>query len=350
MSEKTEEPTPKRLQQSRDRGEVALSRDAVSAIALLGALLGAPLSIRHIHTSFNALQSHAVEAARTNALPSFTSILAHALSEVLACSAPMLGGAFGLAVVCAAVQTRFLIAPEAALPKLDRLNVFGALGKYAKPRTYVEPIIQLLKGALVFWAGTSLVWTLFLEGTLRTRTLTAIPTSMAESLSRVAWRMVGIALVFAILDVLYRQLQHIRDLRMTHEEVKREHKESEGDGQLKAARERLHHELLQEATMAAVQRASFVVTNPTHYAVALRYEHEETEAPEILAKGVGATARRIIEEAQRAGVPVLRDAPLARTLHELDIGEQIPEELYEAVAAIVNHLSNGGAPEAFEAP
>lgn len=347
MSEKTEEPTSKRLEQSRERGEVALSRDAVTAAALLGAVMGAGLTASRVRSSFGELLGRSLTALERHDVPSPTAALAEALTVTLRASAPVLGGAVTLAALCAALQTRFLVAPVAALPKLERLDPFGALAKFTRVRTWIEPAVQLGKGGLLAGAGLSLVWTRASAVGLHNRGAAALAVVMADALGAVAWRMVALAIVCGVLDGLYRQIQHRRDLRMSHEEVKREHKESEGDGQLKAARERLHHELLQEATLAAVQRASFVVTNPTHYAVALRYEHEETDAPEVLAKGSGELARKIIAEAHRAGIPVLRDAPLARSLHQLEIGEQIPEGLYEAVAAIVNHLAGGHDPDGY---
>jgi flagellar biosynthesis protein FlhB len=128
----------------------------------------------------------------------------------------------------------------------------------------------------------------------------------------------------------------MKRLRMSKDEVKREYKESEGDPQLKAARERAHHEMLASATVANVKNATVVVINPTHIACALRYDEEEgDDAPLVVAVGEGDLARQIVEAAHAYGVPVLRDVPLARALVELVPGDRIPEELYEAVAEIL---------------
>jgi flagellar biosynthesis protein FlhB len=123
---------------------------------------------------------------------------------------------------------------------------------------------------------------------------------------------------------------------MGKDEVKREHKESDGDPQMKAARERARHELLASATIANVKGASVVIVNPTHLACALRYDDKDGDtAPVVVATGRGDMATRIIEAAHAYGVPVLRDVPLARALVELEVGDVIPEALYEAVAEIL---------------
>jgi type III secretion protein U len=131
---------------------------------------------------------------------------------------------------------------------------------------------------------------------------------------------------------------------MTKEEVRREHKDAEGDPQQKAARERAYHELLAQATIANVRGASVVVVNPTHRACALRYDEKAgDEAPLVVAKGEGDEARRIVRAAEDWGVPVVRDVPLARALVELEVGAVIPEALYEAGAEVLRELAAAGS-------
>ena len=140
----------------------------------------------------------------------------------------------------------------------------------------------------------------------------------------------------AVLDVVVTRRSWRKKLMMSKADVKREHKESEGDPQLKAARERAHHEMLAAATVANVQKASVVIVNPVHIACALRYDEEDgDEAPVVVASGHGDLAARIVQAARAHGVPVLQDIPLARALVELEVGSAIPEALYEAVAEIL---------------
>jgi flagellar biosynthetic protein FlhB len=143
-------------------------------------------------------------------------------------------------------------------------------------------------------------------------------------------------LALGALDLLYQRWRHRRDLRMTREEVRREQREEEGDPQLRAERRRLQRELLAQRMVLDVPRATCVIVNPTHLAVALRYDEEDAEAaPVVLAKGEGELARRIVAAARAAGVPVLRNAPVARSLLACELGAAIPERLYEAVAEVL---------------
>lgn len=349
MSEPTEEASPKRIREARERGQVATSRDAVATAALLAAL-GALWATRvQLLDAFRMALALAVRAAGAQGHPSVAGVLVQASTSVLGVLlAPIAAGA-AAATLVGALLSGFLFAPAAALPRLDRLDPVGALKRYAKPRTYVEPLMQFAKGCVLLYLGWSaaravLPWIL---GSPRAAPRD-FPVLLGETLRTVVFRMMAAAVAFAGLDVLYRRWQYARDLRMTKEEVKREHKESEGDPHTKAERERLHREMLAEATLHNVRKASFVITNPTHYAVALAWDEEAMDAPCLVAKGEGEFARRIVEEARRAGVPVLRDAPLARSLHELEIGDEIPESLYEAVAAVVSYLAEGHDPDRYE--
>jgi flagellar biosynthesis protein FlhB len=149
-----------------------------------------------------------------------------------------------------------------------------------------------------------------------------------------------VLVVVGAVDYLLKRRAHFKRLRMTREEVKREHREEEGDPRHKAERRRVHRRLLQEAAMRAVPRASVVITNPTHLAVALRYERGAMRAPAVTAKGQHLHAEQIRSLARTHGVPIRRDPPLARALYELELEEEIPEALYDAVAEVLRVLAD----------
>jgi len=142
-----------------------------------------------------------------------------------------------------------------------------------------------------------------------------------------------VALGFA--DQALARRKHVKDLMMSHEEVKQEHKNSEGDPHAKSKRKSLHKQLASGGPARGVQKAPAVVVNPTHVAVALRYDEGECDAPYIVAKGQEEDALKLRKEAEALEIPVIRDVPLARTLVHYDVGEQVPEELYQAAAAIL---------------
>jgi flagellar biosynthesis protein FlhB len=157
--------------------------------------------------------------------------------------------------------------------------------------------------------------------------------------------------VLGTLDYFFVRRAWLERHRMSKDEVKREHRESEGDPEVKAARRRAHHEALAGSMIAAVKDATVLIVNPTHLATALRYQEHEDEAPLVLAHGEGELAQRLIEAAHAYNVPVVRDVPVAHALRELALGEQIPEALYEAVAEVLRELVDSeNASEPTDAP
>ncbi|HKQ71826.1 MAG TPA: EscU/YscU/HrcU family type III secretion system export apparatus switch protein, partial [Polyangiaceae bacterium] len=155
---------------------------------------------------------------------------------------------------------------------------------------------------------------------------------------RVARGAAFVGLAFALLDLVIIQRAFRAKLKMTKAEITREQRESEGDPQQKAARQRAHQEMLTAATVNAVRDATVVIVNPEHLATALRYVDGEDEAPTVVATGDGELAQRIKEAARAYGVPIIHDVPVARALRELEVGDTIPEALYEAVAEILREV------------
>ncbi len=335
MSDKSEEPTPKRLRKAQEEGDSPLSVFASQSIAFLCAVAIAPSAIAALASKagddLRAAIAHAGDATPTasfDAVPLATS--------VIALSAPILAVAAITGGVTSFIQTGGVIATKKLAPKLDKLNPISGL----KQLVSLQRLIAILRAAL-FAAGVAF----FVNSALREHAADIARTTgrldaaaaLAGSIALdVAKRAALLGLFLAVLDVVITRRSWRKRLMMSKDEVKREHKESEGDPQLKAARERAHHEMLASATIANVKTASVVVVNPTHIACALRYdEGEGDEAPVLVASGQGDLAQKIIEAARQYGVPVLRDVPLARALVELEVGTAIPEALYEAVAEIL---------------
>jgi flagellar biosynthetic protein FlhB len=144
--------------------------------------------------------------------------------------------------------------------------------------------------------------------------------------------------LFAIFDVWWQRKSYMKDMMMSKEDVKKEYKESEGDPHHKAKRKELHHEIMEGAQMEAVKEADVIVTNPDHVAVALKYDKDKDGAPRVLAKGLDFKAERIKALARDSDVPTLRNVPLAHALLRVEVGHEVPEELYDAVAEVLNFV------------
>ena len=330
MSEKTEQPSARRLREARRKGQIPRSRLLSSSVVTLGGLLGLTASAP---TGFARLKEW---TARLLLHQEPTGALREAGWVMALLVGPALGGALLASFVVSVATVGFELNAEHVTPKLERLNPAEGLKKLFS----VKPLLEVGKALLVAAVVVALVWnaaaeagpdvlrTAWLEGTLGLEHLLG---RLGPLATRLAWVLV----VLGVGDYALARRRHVKDLMMTREEVKREHKESEGDPHHKNKRKALHRQLAAGGPARGVQKASVVVVNPTHIAVALRYATEECEAPYLVAKGRETDALALRREAERRGVPVVRDIPLARSLIHYDVGEEIPEELYQAAAAVL---------------
>lgn len=334
MSDKTEDPTPKRLRKAKEEGDSGVSSYASQALAFLVAVTLVPGAIAALagETSdmLRGAIAHAADASPGMIDPAPMGLRVIALAVPVLLAAAIAGG------VATVVQTGGFIATKKLSPKLDKLNVFEGFKQLFSAQRLFAVARALVAGAIVGWIAyrglrAHAADLAHLPG--RVGFVGLVAGEVARQIARDA-ALIGLAL--GAIDLLVTRRSWFDRLKMSKDEIKREYKESEGDPQLKAQRERAHHELLAQATIGQVKTASVVVVNPTHLATALRYdEGEGDEAPVVVANGEGDLAKRIVEAAHAYGVPVVRDVPLARALAELEIGEQIPEALYEAVAEIL---------------
>jgi len=333
-SERTEEPTPKRLEESRRRGEVAVSRDAMSAAAVTAAiavlvLQGPTLTARLLAYWKGAFAAAAAGGSASSALAAGVAAMAQALAVPLAAAALVALGT-GL------LQTRGLLALGALRPDLARLSPAAGLARAFGGQAALQVGKGVLKATLVALLAWLTVRPLLagLAG-LAGAPIPKLAGAMGVVSARLAERVALVALALGAADYLLVRRRHLDRLRMTREEVKREYKESEGDPSHRAERQRLHRELLEQRMVAEVRKADFVVVNPDHIAVALRYDRDGEAAPIVVARGERLLAERIKQAAREAGVPIFRDVTLARSLRDLPEGAEIPAALYEAVAEIL---------------
>jgi type III secretion protein U len=330
MSDKTEEPTPRRLKKAREDGDSAVS-------SALSQSVGVVVVVALLPASFLALTA-AVGAGLRSAITSGEADTTAAAWLWLALSAPVLGAAAAVSAVLGLVQTDGGFTASRFAPDFARIDPFNGI----KGLFTLERVFSLLRSLLASLAVGWLAW-----GVLRDHLSDMANTAgRSEAVAATAWLLgrrllwgaAVVGLVLGGVDYLFVRRAWLARHRMTKDEVKREHRESEGDPEVKAARRRAHQEALAGSMIAAVKDATVLIVNPTHLATALRYHEDEDEAPTVLAHGEGDLARRLIEAAHAYNVPVVRDVPVAHALRELALGEQIPEALYEAVAEVLREL------------
>lgn len=339
--EKTEQPTSKRLRDARKKGQVAKSQDLSSAIMLIVAVgVMYALSGYWGELFMNMFEDQLTYAVtfrgEFNQYVAFTAMAAGLKLFVMAL-APLLGVMMLIAFGANYLQVGSLFAPEGVKPDIKKINpIDGFKNKFFKAKSYIE-----LGKTVVKMIITAVVVGYVLSGSINDLIkLTQQPISSAVAfiigLILQIFFTVGLAfLVIGGADYFLQYFLHRKELKMTKQEVKEEWKEMEGDPYIKAKRKQLHREIISQSVASAVKGANVVVANPTHLAIALKYEQGSEGAPIIVAKGADLMAAQIRQIAEEARIPITRDVPLARSLYEFEVEEEIPEELYESVAVVL---------------
>lgn len=332
-------PTERRLDEAREKGEIAIGRDLLAAAAygaLLLALLAAPGSLLRLATSGVVLLDQADSLVLRLDADSPGLLGGLGLSVLLAI-APWFGLPM-LAVILVLLAQRGLVFSAARLqPKLSRISpIEGAKRKFG-----LTGLFEFAKSSVKL-AAISLILGLYLSARAEAilHSMHLAPGPVAQLLGRMLIEFLALILVLQLmigaLDLFWQRFDHRRRLRMTRKEMTDEMKQSEGDPHVKAQRRQRAVDIASNRMLADVPTADVVIVNPTHYAVALKWSRSSGRAPICVAKGVDAMAARIRETASSAGVPLRHDPPTARALHAMvDIGEEIPPDLYRAVAAAI---------------
>jgi flagellar biosynthetic protein FlhB len=336
--EKTEEPTHKRLTDARKKGQVAMSRDLTGGVVFIALFMVLSMTAGGWVGGLLAHMKTGLEQAtkETTVIPQLMRGLS-AMRDAL--MAPLIAAMVG-AIAIGFMQTGGVFALEALKPDAQKLM------PDLKRVVSMQSMVEMLKGFVKILLTAAVAYAA-MEPLMRSLTQLsgASPRELLVLLGHVASRlgqwMVLVVAAIGFGDFLWARHRHMKELRMTREEVKREYKEQEGDPHHKQERMRLHKELLQQRMLQAVRKADFVVVNPDHIAVAIRYEKDSQEAPVVVAKGERILAEKIKEIAREAGVPIFRDVSLARALRDVEEGDEIPEALYEAVAEILRVVYTG---------
>jgi flagellar biosynthetic protein FlhB len=332
--------TPRKLEQARQRGDVPASREGGAAglmiAALLGVLLAAGPAARQVTETLLPMIEQP-EAFLDLTEEGWQMAAAAAVRALAIGILPVLGLAMAGALLPHLLQNSVVFSAARIAPKLSNLSPGRGIKRILGPRALFEFAKALVKTAATGVACYAVLHGMYAESlTLVAVDMAAAPQLLTEALASVLLAATLVGVVIAGIDVPYQQWTWRRRQRMTLQEIRDEMRSTEGDPQVKMRQRRVARQRAQRRMMHDVPKASVVVMNPTHYAVALRYRRGEDAAPVVVAKGRDLVALRIRDVARQSNVPVVEDAPLARALHAgAEIGEVIPAAQFEAVAKII---------------
>ncbi len=338
--DKTEQPTSKRLRDARKKGQVAKSQEISSAMGIVTSLLLLALLSSSIAEHTRTLLTKSIAAINEDFTLATWLVGELCFTALLAICIPILAGIIVMSLASQFAQFGVLISFEAAKPSLNKLSPMQWVKKVFSKKGLLELLKTVIKvtllGVVLFLAVRDHVDALLKAGLHNIYYFLEV---FQETLFDVAiWTMSIFAIVAAV-DYFFQKRFHIKELMMTKDEVKREYKEMEGDPHIKSQRKQLHKEIVNSNTINAAASASVLVTNPTHIAVALHYVEGETPLPMITGMGQGAIALKMMEVAEKNNVPIMRNVPLARALHEDGkIDDYIPRALMEPVAEVIRWL------------
>jgi flagellar biosynthetic protein FlhB len=341
MGEKTELPSSRKLSEARSRGQVAKSQELAAAIDLSAAVLllvifGGSV-VRTMAAVMRRVLANPAEALDPSAMGR---LVLNTAWESIKVVAPVLGLMAVVAAGSHIVQFGLLFTTHPLQPNLRRLNPISGFGRLFGKRNMVRTLSGLVRITLV----GAVAWA-YVEDCLPTfATLPLLPVSQAAAvvgriLLELALWALAVLLVLGAADYLYQRWQHTQDLKMTKEEVKDERRSMEGDPAVKGRRYKLMREMAMQRVSAAVPKADVIVTNPTHYAVAIQYDQATMRAPRVVAKGVDHMAMRIRHLALIHKIPIVERPPLARALYAgVEVGQEISTEFYQAIAEVLAYV------------
>lgn len=337
--EKTEPASPRRLEKAREEGQVARSRELVTFVMLSTGVAGLWMLGEMMGGHFNSALRNGLQFERASAFdPSHmmnqagTAVL-HAMQALL----PVLLMMLVAALVAPMLLGGWLLSGKSLAPNFSKLNPVAGIGRMFSVESLAELVKTLLKSALV---GGVAWWVIAddlgaIMGLMREPSHAALPHTLHLVAGSCALIIASLLLVAGI-DVPYQLWSHARKLRMSREDLRQENKESEGDPHIKAQIRRQQQQMAKRRMMAEVPKADIVVTNPTHFAVALKYIDKDMRAPRVIAKGTDLVALRIRAMAEEHKIPVLEAPPLTRALYRhTKLGDEIPAALYSAVAEVL---------------
>lgn len=340
--DKTEKPTSRRRQKAREKGQVAKSAELASVSVLMAGLGALYLFGGYIYNQISGMLRHILSTAAQVHLDSaemgnLSTTIWMFFFQVMA---PVMIAVVAAALLANLAQVGFIMSGQRLMPDLKKINPLSGFKRWISLRSVVDMVKNVAKLFVVGWVAYHTVageWDIL--PTLGDTDIMAAMVYVVGVCFRIFWRCVLAMLVLALLDWAYQKYDYEKNLKMSKQEVKDEYKQSEGDPMVKSRIRSIQREATKKRMMAAVPQADVVITNPTHIAVALQYNPLLAPAPIVVAMGADNLAMKIREIARENNVPIRENKPLARALYkDADVGEMIPEPLFQAVAAVLAQL------------
>jgi flagellar biosynthetic protein FlhB len=341
-SQKTEDPTRKRLEDAMERGQVITSRETNSFFLLLAFTMVFGWQASGLfRKSYLAL---AVFIERPESFEMDREAFGNLMIELIKLCGDILlipfAALIGAIIVANVLQNRFIFSTEPLIPKLEKISFFKGLKRLFSVRGLTEFLKGVIKMIVVAFVAYYAVAPTFLHlKQLPDIAIAGTLPYLAESTKRM---LIGVCIVMffiAIFDYLYQRFEYIKSLRMSKQEIKDEYKQQEGDPQIKQRLRQIRMERAKKRMIAAVPTADVIITNPTHYSIALKYDVDTMRAPKVVAKGLDNIALRIREVAKEHDIPLVENPPLAQALYAtVDIDKEIPGEYYKAVAEVITYV------------
>ena len=333
---KSEKPTPRRRQKAREQGQIARSRDLSSALAVSGiVVLIAWQGYSGIET-WRTLLRHTLEFSGAEALSPTAPLFLWTGWTLVRCAVPVMAAAWMLAVFGGVAQGGMVFAPEALLPKVARLSPHQKLGQMFSLTGLSGLLKSLLPFAAIGYLGIAVIRERMGAIMAASNTgLWSLSRFLLTTIFEVAWKSAMVLLVWAMVDYFLTWRKSEGDLRMSKEELRQESKDTDGNPQIKMRIRRLQRQMRKQLMLRETEKATVVVTNPTHFAVAILYSMD-MGAPVVVAKGQNLLAQKMKQIALWKEIPVLENPPLAQALYKtVDVGQSIPAKLYTAVAEVL---------------
>ena len=333
--ERTEEPTPKRLREAREKGQIARSRELNTVMVLMAGALGGVMLGQHIIGGLERLLVNGFSFDRATALDSnlLPGVVMQNIFDALWLIAPLLLLLLVAAILGPLSLGGWIFSFDSVRPKLEKLDPIKGLGRVFSLKGLMELLKTLAKFIVVTTAAAVLLW--MDSGDLLQLGASSIRPALAATGDLIMWGflfLTGVLILIAAVDVPFQLWDHSRQLRMTRQEVRDEMKETEGNPEVKAKTRSLQREMARQRMMTEVPKADVVITNPTHFAVALKYDPERGGAPRMIAKGADLVAGEIRKLALEANVPLFEAPPLARAIYyNTRINDEIPASAREVI-------------------